>query len=61
MMVVPDSTVSVSFNASTYRGEQGFAGGVTARVAPRVYVSGSVAGSTAKNSTGARAGVAFGF
>lgn len=48
-------------NASTYRGEQGFAGGITARVAPRVYISGAVAGSTAKKSTGGRVGVAFGF
>jgi hypothetical protein len=61
MMIVPDSTISFSLNAATYRGEQGFAGGVTARVAPRVYVSGSIAGSTAEKSTGGRVGVAFGF
>ena len=60
-MIVPDSNISVSLNASTYRGEQGFAGGITARVAPKVYVSGSLTGSTAKNSTGGRVGVAFGF
>ena len=61
MMIVPDSTISVSLNGSTYRGEQGFAGGITARVAPKVYVSATVAGSTAKNTTGGRVGVAFGF
>ena len=60
-MIVPDSTISVSGNVSTYRGEQGFAGSVAARVAPRIYVSGGIAGSTAKNSTGGRVGVALGF
>jgi hypothetical protein len=60
-MVVPDSTFSVSLNASTYRGEQGFAGSVTARVADKVYINGGIAGSTARNSTGGRVGVAFGF
>ncbi|MEP2736865.1 MAG: YadA C-terminal domain-containing protein, partial [Erythrobacter sp.] len=60
-MVVPDSTFSVSFNASTYRGEQGFAGSVTARVGDKVYINGGVTGSTAKKSTGGRVGVAFGF
>lgn len=60
-MVVPDSTVSVTVNGSTYRGEQGFAGSVAARVAPRIYLSGGIAGSTAKKSTGGRVGVAFGF
>jgi hypothetical protein len=60
-MVVPDSTISFSLNASTYQGEQGFSGAVTARVGERVYISGGVAGSTAKNTTGGRVGVAFGF
>ena len=60
MMVVPDSDVSVSLNASTYRGEQGFAGGITARIAPRIYVAGAVTGSTTRNSTGGRVGVSFG-
>jgi hypothetical protein len=59
-MVVPDSSISVSFNAATYRGEQGFSGTVAARVAPRVYVSAGVAGSSAKGSTGGRVGIAFG-
>ena len=59
-MVVPDSNISISFNAATYRGQQGFSGTVAARVAPKVYVSAGVAGSTAKKSTGGRVGVAFG-
>ncbi|MGX7953170.1 hypothetical protein ACWPM1_11470 [Tsuneonella sp. HG249] len=60
-IIVPDSTVSVSVNASTYRGEQGYSGVVAARLAPKVYVTGGVAGSTAKKSTGARVGMAVGF
>ncbi|NWP10104.1 YadA-like family protein, partial [Escherichia coli] len=60
-MIVPDSTVSVSFNLATYRGEQGFSGAVAIRAAPRVYLSGAVAGSTVKGSTGGRVGMAFGF
>src|SRR5690606_19525539 len=55
-MVVPDSALSVNFNLATYRGEQGFSGTVAARVAPRVYVSAGIAGSTAKKSTGGRVG-----
>ncbi len=61
MMVVPDSNVSINFNLATYRGEQGFAGGVVARVAPKVYISGGVAGSSVSGSTGGRVGIAFGF
>lgn len=60
-MIVPDSTVSVNFNLATYRGEQGFSGQLAIRAAPRVYVSGGIAGSTVKGSTGGRVGVAFGF
>ena len=61
-MVVPDSTISVTLNAATYRGEQGFAGGVTARLSERVYASVAVAGSTgAQSDTSGRVGVAFGF
>lgn len=60
-MIVPDSNVSVNFNLATYRGEQGFAGTVAARVAPRIYVSGGFVGSTAKGSNGGRVGVAIGF
>jgi trimeric autotransporter adhesin len=61
MMVVPDSNVSVNLNLSTYRGQQGFAGGVVARVGRRTYVNAGVAGSTVRGSTGGRVGIAFGF
>jgi trimeric autotransporter adhesin len=61
MMVVPDSNVTVNFNLATYRGQQGFAGGVVARVGRRVYVNAGVAGSTVRGSTGGRVGVAIGF
>ncbi|MEW4449857.1 YadA-like family protein, partial [Qipengyuania sp. JC766] len=60
-MIVPDSNVSVSLNASTFGGEQGFSGAVSARISPRIYVSAGVAGSTADDTTGGRVGVAFGF
>ena len=60
-MIVPDSAVSLNFNLASYRGEQGFAGTVAARVAPKVYVSGGFAGSSVKGSTGGRVGVAIGF
>lgn len=59
-MIVPDSTVSVSFNLATYRGEQGFSGALVVQAAPKVYISGGFAGSTVKGSTGGRVGVAFG-
>jgi trimeric autotransporter adhesin len=60
MMVVPDSSVTVNFNLATYRGEQGFAGGIVARLGPRVYINAGVAGSTVRGSTGGRVGIAFG-
>lgn len=60
-MIVPDSQVSASFNLSTYRGQQGFSGAIAVRAAQRVYLSGGIAGSTVKGSTGGRVGVAFGF
>ncbi|PFW58814.1 hypothetical protein COL27_32170, partial [Bacillus sp. AFS075960] len=56
-MIVPDSTVSVSFNLATYQGEQGFSGAAVVRLTPRVYVSGGFAGSTVKGTTGGRVGV----
>jgi hypothetical protein len=59
-MVVPDSNVSITFNAATYRGEQGFSGSAVARLAARIFLSGGIAGATAKGSTGGRVGVAFG-
>jgi trimeric autotransporter adhesin len=59
-MIVPDSPLSVSFNLSTYRGSQGYSGSVAARVTPKIYISGGVAGSTVKGSTGGRVGISFG-
>ena len=60
MMVVPDSNVSINFNLATYRGEQGFAGGIIGRIAPKIYINAGVAGSTQRGSTGGRVGIAFG-
>jgi trimeric autotransporter adhesin len=60
MMVVPNSRVTLNFNLATYRGEQGFAGGVVGRLAPRIYVNAVVAGSSQKKSAGGRVGIAFG-
>jgi autotransporter adhesin len=60
-MVVPDSTVSMSFNIATYRGQQGFSGAIVGRIAPKVYINAGVAGSTIKKSTGGRVGVTFGW
>ena len=60
-VIVPDSNVSVNFNLSTYRGQQGFSASFAGRVAPKTYITAGVAGSTVKGSTGARVGVAFGF
>ena len=55
----PDSTFAASFNLATYRGEQGFSAAAVARVTDHVWVSGGVAGSTVRGSTGGRAGVTF--
>ncbi len=60
-MIPPGSSFAVSFNLATYRGEQGFSGSAVARVTDRVWVSGGFAGSTVRGSTGARAGVTFGW
>ena len=60
-MVVPDTNVSVSFNLSTFAGEQGFSGTLAARLADRLYVSAGIGGSTASDTTGARVGIAIGF
>ena len=54
-----DANFALSFNVSTYRGQQGFSGTAVARVSEKVYFSAGVAGSTAKGSTGGRAGVTF--
>jgi hypothetical protein len=57
----PDTTFAVSFNLATYRGQQGFSGAIVARVSDHVWVSGGVAGSTVRGSTGGRAGITFGW
>jgi autotransporter adhesin len=60
-MLLPDTSVSVSFNLATYRGEQGFSGAVVAKVRENVWVSGGIGGSTVKRSTGGRVGISFGW
>jgi hypothetical protein len=60
-MMPADMKVAMSFNLATYRGEQGFSAAAVAKVTERVYVSGGVAGSTVKGSTGGRVGVTFGW
>jgi autotransporter adhesin len=57
----PGSSFAMSFNLATYRGEQGFSGSAVARVSEAVWVSGGVAGSTVRGSTGGRVGVTFGW
>ncbi len=60
-MIVPDSTWSMSFNLSSFNGEQGFSTSVVGRLTDNIYLSGSVAGSTVKSTTGGRIGLAIGF
>lgn len=57
----PDMNFAVSINLATYHGEQGFSAAAVARLGERVWVSGGVAGSTVRGSTGGRAGVIFGW
>jgi trimeric autotransporter adhesin len=59
-VIVPDSNVSINFNLATYRGQQGFSAAIAGRVSEKVYITGGVAGSTVKGSTGGRIGIAFG-
>ena len=56
-----DLDFSLSFNLATYRGEQGFSAAAVAKVRETVWVSGGLAGSTVKGSTGGRVGVTFGW
>jgi hypothetical protein len=55
----PNAKIAVSFNVATFRAEQGFSGSIVTRVTDHVYISGGVAGSTVKGSTGGRAGMTF--
>ncbi|MEA3060369.1 MAG: trimeric autotransporter adhesin, partial [Sphingomonadales bacterium] len=57
----PDSTIAVSFNLATYRGQQGFSASGVARLAPHVWANAGIAGSTVRGSTGGRAGVTLGW
>lgn len=52
-----DAKLAISFNLSTYRGEQGFSTAVTAKASDHVYFNAGFAGSTVKGSTGARVGM----
>lgn len=60
-MVVPDIAISLSVNGATHEGEQGYSAAVTARVAPRIYVSGAIAGNTGQDGASGRVGMAIGF
>jgi hypothetical protein len=53
--------LAISFNLATYRGEQGFSGSIVTRVSDRIWLSGGVAGSSVRGSTGGRAGITFGW
>jgi hypothetical protein len=57
----PDSTLAISFNLATYRGQQGFSGAIVSRVTDHIWASGGLAGSTIKGSTGGRLGMTFGW
>ena len=60
-LLPPNSNFAVSFNLANYRGQQGFSGAAVARVTDKVWVSGGIAGSTVKGSTGSRVGVTSGW
>jgi autotransporter adhesin len=60
-MMPADMTVAMSFNLATYRGQQGFAGSVVARVSEHVWINAGAAGSNVRGSTGGRAGVTIGW
>jgi trimeric autotransporter adhesin len=59
--IVPGKAISVSGNVSTYRGEQGFAASLAARVSDSFYLTGGVAASTEKGSATGRVGFMAGF
>jgi autotransporter adhesin len=54
-----DAKMSMSFNLSTYRGQQGFSGQIVTKAGSHVYINAGVAGSTVKGSTGGRVGMTF--
>ncbi|OAN97786.1 hypothetical protein A8B75_19905, partial [Sphingomonadales bacterium EhC05] len=59
--IVPDSNWSMSFNLSTYEGEQGFSSSIVGRMTDNIFLSAGIAGSTVGGTTGGRVGVTFGF
>jgi trimeric autotransporter adhesin len=60
--IIPaDANGAISFNLSTYRGQQGFSGVIVQKVSSKVYANFGIAGSTVKGSTGARVGVTIGW
>jgi trimeric autotransporter adhesin len=60
--IIPaDANGAISFNLSTYRGQQGFAGVIVQRLSDKVYANVGISGSTVKKSTGGRVGVTIGW
>ena len=59
--IVPDKNVSMTIAASTYGGEQAFAGSITGRVSESLYISASVSGNTGDSTVGARVAGTIGF
>lgn len=54
-----DAKFAMSFNLSTYRGEQGFSASAVVRASNHIYFQGGFAGSSVKGSTGGRVGMTF--
>ncbi|WP_209348433.1 YadA-like family protein [Pontixanthobacter sp. CEM42] len=59
--IVPDSGISMTVAASTYGGQQGFAGSLTGRLDEKVYVSAGVSGNTGDGKVGGTVSATFGF
>lgn len=55
-MMPPDATFAISVNGSRFAGETGYSASVAGRISRRIWVNAGFAGSTAKRSTGGRAG-----
>ena len=60
-LMPPNADFALSVNVATYRGEQGFAASAVARLSDRVWLSGGIAGSTTRGSTGGRTGITIGW
>lgn len=59
--IVPGKNFSMTMAASTYRGEQAFAGSITGRMSDSFYISASISGNTGDDSVGARVAGTVGF